>query len=85
MEIDSMMDALQDTPEGWIKFLAIRKAKIVLNPLTEMGYAIRRSPQTPKLDRHLLGRKMRDYVIGKLLDAYGDIETINRLIKENTP
>jgi len=84
MEIESMMEALQDTPEGWIKFLAINKAKMVRNPLTETGYAIRRSPKTPKLDRHLLGRKARDHVIRKLLVAYGDTKTINRLIEEQT-
>lgn len=84
MEIESMIGALQDTPEGWIKFLAINNAKIVRSPLTETGYAIRRSYRIDNWDKHLFGRKTRDHVIRELLEAYGDIDNINRLIEGQT-
>ena len=64
--------------------MARNEAQIVRSPSTETGYAIRRSSEIAKLesDQHLLGKKTRDNVIKELIDRYGDIETINRLIEK---
>ena len=69
------------SPEILIEQLAKINAKIIKSPFTETGYAIRRSI-IQEFDSQLLNEKTRDMVIKKLLNAYGDIETINRLIKK---
>ena len=69
------------SPEILIEQFAKINAKIIKSPFTEAGYAIRRSI-IQEFDSQLLNEKTRDMVIKKLLDAYGDIETINRLIKK---